>query len=113
MNQVIEKLAKFLRLEAERGYDNRAVFGGLENMLEPWQAEATEAQIPDSVIQVVISRLRDYPNLKPQSRREALGGLWTRLQSEFPELKEFSFGMSEVDPPKALFYFADIARNVG
>lgn len=98
MNQVIEKLAKFLKLEAERGYDNRAVFGGLQNMLEPWQAEASDAQIADSIIQVVISRLRDYPNLTPQSRREALGGLWTRLQSEFPELKDFSFEF----PPKTV-----------
>jgi ATP-dependent DNA helicase RecG len=93
MNQVIEKLAKFLRLEAERGYDNRAVFGGLQNMLEPWQAEAIEAQIEESIIQVVITRLRDYPNLTPPSRREALGGLWNRLKSEFPELSSFSFDL--------------------
>ena len=80
MNTVIEKLAKFLRLEAERNYDNRAVFGGLQNMLEPWKAEAIEAEVPESIIQVVISRLRDYPNLSPQSRGETLGGLWTRLK---------------------------------
>lgn len=90
MNAVIEKLAKFLRLEAERGYDNRAVFGGLQNMLEPWKAEATEAGISDSIIQVVITRLRDYPNLSPQSREDALGGLWNRLKSEFPDLSKLA-----------------------
>ena len=96
MNTVIEKLAKFLRLEAERNYDNRAVFGGLQNMLEPWKAEAIEAEVPESIIQVVISRLRDYPNLSPQSRGETLGGLWTRLKSEFPELSKLP---SEFPPP--------------
>jgi ATP-dependent DNA helicase RecG len=94
MNQVVEKLAKFLRLEAERGYDNRAVFGGLQNMLEPWQAEAKEAQIAESIIQVVVTRLRDYPNLSPPSRREVLGGIWNRLKSEFPELSNFEFELT-------------------
>jgi hypothetical protein len=28
MNPAVEKLIKYLRLEADRGYDNRAVVGG-------------------------------------------------------------------------------------
>jgi ATP-dependent DNA helicase RecG len=102
MNPAIEKLAKFLRLEAERGYDNRAVFGGLQNMLEPWQAEANEAEISKSIIQVVITRLRDYPKLTPQSRSEALGGLWNRLKSEFPELSDFSIELPPSSSPSEL-----------
>ncbi len=90
MNSVIEKLAKFLRLEAERGYDNRAVFGGLQNMLEPWKAEATESGISDSIIQVVVTRLRDYPNLSTKSREDALGGLWNRLKNEYPDLSKLA-----------------------
>jgi ATP-dependent DNA helicase RecG len=87
MQLVIEKLAKFLRLEANRGFDNRAVFGGLQNMLEPWEKEAQENKIPEQLIEVVLSRLRDYPKLSPQSRQEVLNGLWHRLCSEYPELK--------------------------
>jgi ATP-dependent DNA helicase RecG len=87
MQSPIEKLAKFLRLEANRGFDNRAVFGGLQNMLEPWKKEAQENQIPEQLIEVVLSRLRDYPKLSPQSRQEVLNGLWNRLCSEYPELK--------------------------
>jgi ATP-dependent DNA helicase RecG len=93
MQLPIEKLAKFLRLEANRGFDNRAVFGGLQNMLEPWKKEAQENRIPQQVIEVVLSRLRDYPKLSPQSRREVLNGLWHRLCSEYPELKSI---MSEI-----------------
>ena len=43
MNPAVEKLVKYLRLEADRGYDNRAVVGGLQCMLEPWETEARAA----------------------------------------------------------------------
>jgi ATP-dependent DNA helicase RecG len=100
MNPVITKLAKFLRLEAERSYDNRAVVGGLERMLEPWQAEASEHNLPQPLIEAVESRLRDYARLSPTSRRDVLQGLWHRLQQEAPELPEMDFplpGASETD----------------
>jgi ATP-dependent DNA helicase RecG len=93
MQLSIEKLAKFLRLEANRGFDNRAVFGGLQNMLEPWKVEAQQNQIPQPLIEAVLSRLRDYPKLSPQSRQEVLSGLWHRLCSEYPELQTV---MSEI-----------------
>jgi ATP-dependent DNA helicase RecG len=55
MPPVIEKLLKFLRLEADRGYDNRSVLGGLDQMLDPWQEEARQQEVPEAVIQVVVS----------------------------------------------------------
>ena len=85
---IIKKLVKFLQLEVERGYDNRAVFGGLESMLEPWEVEAKEADIPPKIIEIVISRLRDYPNLTVHSRKETLHGLLNRLSGEFPSLDD-------------------------
>jgi ATP-dependent DNA helicase RecG len=97
MKSTIEKLAKFLRLEADRGFDNRAVFGGLQNMLEPWEQEAQKDGIPDQISQVVKSRLRDYPKLSPQSRQEVLSGLWNRLCSEYPELKAIMTDVPKYD----------------
>jgi ATP-dependent DNA helicase RecG len=86
MPPVIEKLLKFLRLEADRGYDNRSVLGGLDRMLGPWEAEARQQEVPESVIQVVLSRLRDYPQLSPASRQEALRGVHARVRNAYPEL---------------------------
>lgn len=85
MPPVIEKLLKFLHLEAERGYDNRSVLGGLDRMLGPWEAEARQQNVPEAVIQVVVSRLRDYPQLSPASRQEALRGVHARLRKAYPE----------------------------
>ena len=83
MKPSILKLQKFFKLEADRGYDNRAVMGGLSRMLEPWEAEARQDGLPEELIAAVLSRLRDYNRLSPTSRQEALQGLWARIQSEF------------------------------
>ena len=82
MKPSLIKLQKFFKLEAERGYDNRAVLGGLSRMLEPWEAEARQDKLPDELIAAVMSRLRDYNRLSPASRQEVLQGLWSRIQSE-------------------------------
>lgn len=82
MKPSILKLQKFFKLESERGYDDRAVMGGLERMLEPWEAEARLDGLSEELISVILSRLRDYHRLSPTSRQEALQGLWHRIQAE-------------------------------
>ncbi|MGE5220784.1 MAG: hypothetical protein ACM3PY_00005, partial [Omnitrophica WOR_2 bacterium] len=82
MKPSLQKIQKFLKLEADRGYDNRAVMGGLDRMLVPWEAEARIDQLPEELIKVVVARLRDYATLSPKSRAEALEGLWRRIQRE-------------------------------
>ncbi len=80
MKASIEKLHKFFTLEAERGYDNGAVLGGLERMIEPWTNEARAEGLPEDLIQTVVTRLRDYRRLSPDSRREVLRGIWERVR---------------------------------
>ena len=79
MNSALERLSKIISLEAERGYDNRAVMGGLERILESWTQEAQAGGLPARAIQLVESRLRDYDRLSPASREEMLRGLWHNL----------------------------------
>lgn len=79
MKPSLLKLKKFFKLESERGYDNRAVLGGLESMLNPWEAEARADELPEDIIDAVVSRLRDYHRLSETSRQEALQGLWSRI----------------------------------
>jgi len=82
MKPSLVKLQKFFKLEAERGYDNHAVLGGLERILDRWEAEARMEELPEDLIQAVVERLRDYPHLAEKSRAEALDGLWRRIQRE-------------------------------
>jgi ATP-dependent DNA helicase RecG len=88
MKTSIQKLRKFFRLEAERGYDNKAVMGGLSNILSSWELEAREDQLPEQIIQAVISRLRDYHRLSEESREVALKGIWKRVNKESLQKKE-------------------------
>ncbi len=76
----VEKLHKFLSLEAQRGYDNGAVVGGLARMLENWENEARADGLPEDLIRAVNSRLRDYSRLTPASRADVLRGLWQRVR---------------------------------
>ena len=82
MKTSIKKLRKFFRLEAERDYDNKAVMGGLANILSSWELEAREDELPEQIIQAVISRLRDYHRLSEESREVALKGIWKRVNKE-------------------------------
>ena len=82
MKPSIHKLQKYINLEAERGYDNRAVMGGLDRILDRWQAEARMDGLPEELIEAVAARIRDYSRLAESSRAEVLDGLMRRLQRE-------------------------------
>jgi ATP-dependent DNA helicase RecG len=85
MRPSLQKLKKFILLEAQHNYDNRSVIGGFERMVEPWEAEAQTDAISQEMISAVHNRLLDYASLSPKSRYETLTGLWNRLQRESEE----------------------------
>ena len=88
MQQSLEKLRKFFRLEHGNGYENTAIIGGLAKMLDYWEGEARADGIQEEVIQAVMQRLRSYDGLSPQSRADALKGLWKRIGDTYPEAQQ-------------------------
>lgn len=88
MQTSLEKLRKFFRLEHENGYANTAIIGGLAEMLNYWEGEARADGIQEEVIQAVVQRLRSYDGLSPQSRADALKGLWKRIGDVYPEAQQ-------------------------
>ena len=85
MQPSLEKLRKFFRLEHENGYSNNAIIGGLAKMLNFWEGEARMDGVSEEVIQAVEQRLRSYDGLSPESRADALKGLWKRIGETYPE----------------------------
>jgi len=85
MRPSLQKLKKFILLEAQHNYDNRSVIGGFERMVEPWLAEAQADSLSADLISAVRNRIHDYAALSPKSRYETLNGLWNRLQHETEE----------------------------
>src|ERR1044072_2938637 len=88
MQPSLEKLRKFFRLEHENGYSDSAIIGGLAKMLDYWEGEARADHVQEEVIQAVVQRLRSYDGLSPQSRADALKGLWKRIGETYPEAQQ-------------------------
>lgn len=102
MKPSIQKLQKFFKLEAERGYDNHAVLGGLERMLDLWVPDARQEGVPEDLIQAIVARIRDYSRLTEKSRAESLQGIWRRIQrSESGLPLDASFDAEPVEAPSA------------
>ncbi len=72
MYSAIEKLQKFFNLEAERGYDNRAVVGGLDKILPSWEKEAQEIGLDQTIIQAVSEKLNAYEGFSLEEREAAI-----------------------------------------
>src|SRR3990172_9484234 len=86
MKASILKLKKFFRLEAERNYDNRSIFGGLYKGLQSWEAEARADGLAEDLLQAINVRLRSYEGLRPVERQKALIELWRKIEGEVGEV---------------------------
>ncbi len=95
MKPSVKKLQNIFKLEADREYDNGAVFGGLDKYLETWEPEARADQLNEALIQATLARIRDYPRLSQKSREESLKGLWRRFK------REEEIPSTELEPPAA------------
>lgn len=82
MKSSLQKLFNIFKLEVEHGYDNRAVIGGLDRIIDTWDAEARIDDLPEELINAIGSNLRNYPRLSASSRADVLEGLWHRLKKE-------------------------------
>src|SRR4029078_1137071 len=88
MQPSLEKLRKFFRLEHENGYSNSAIIGGLAKMLDYREGADRDDPLHEGVIQAVVQRLRSYEGLSPQSRADALRGLWKRIGENYTETQQ-------------------------
>ncbi|MBM4448344.1 MAG: DNA helicase RecG, partial [Chloroflexi bacterium] len=67
-----EPLRKILELEQKRGYDNTAVFGGLDRFLKNWAGQGAEAISDRRLLgrfQQLVARV-DYASLSGEQRRD-------------------------------------------
>ena len=72
MQRSTEKLYKIFKLEAEFGYSNKAVVGGLEKLTDTWTGEARADGLSEEDIHQVTSALNLYPNLDTLGRVHTL-----------------------------------------
>ncbi len=100
MPSSIEKLQKFFKLEAERGYDNRAVVGGLDKILPWWTKEAHADGMDPAMIQEIDRCLHEYETLDEQQRAQTVQTLLDKLDHIQPaERQENQRSQSEYTGP--------------
>jgi len=81
-NPATEKLLKILKLEAQTGYQDRAVTRGLQSFTSAWLSDAARNNIDPSWAESVAQAMREYSALADaEQRRAALEALTTRLRS--------------------------------
>src|SRR5574340_81719 len=77
----LEKLKKFLFLESERGFDNRAVVGGLDKILPTWMIDASGSGVPASTVQAVKAALERYPSQTIEERIASVEALLALIEA--------------------------------
>lgn len=70
MNTAIATLLKILKLEKQRNYDNRSVFGGIAKFTTIWRNEALLQNTPPDLIKKICDELQNYQNSTPQQRKD-------------------------------------------
>src|SRR5690242_17059108 len=81
-NSATEKLTKILKLEAERGYQDKAVTRGLASFATAWLADAAKTNIDPAWAESVADEMRTYSATTDVAiRRAALNALINRLHS--------------------------------
>jgi ATP-dependent DNA helicase RecG len=95
----IDKIRKFLKLETERGFDNKAVLGGLNKVVPAWEIEARNQKVEGNLIQEVVSRLGGYQLLDASARQETINYLMDLFLEYQPESVEPQVEVTE-DHPK-------------
>lgn len=99
MPTVVEILWKFLKLESETGFENRAVIGGLEKFLPTWNQGAAQLGIPQETIIRVAQLITEYGQISPQDRGQWINSLLAELQ----ELKQTGSALALSEKPAEKF----------
>jgi ATP-dependent DNA helicase RecG len=77
----IEHLTKILQTEAQRGYDNKSILGGLDKLANFWPTKAQQAGVDSTLITELTIWLQTYPQLGLAERQIELQGWLEALKN--------------------------------
>jgi len=90
MGDELHKYQKFLKLEIDRGFDNKAVLGGLSKIITSWQIDAGNAGLEPAIIKKVSELFTNYEGQVVSERKKSVNELLTILKKSPTEPKELS-----------------------
>ncbi|MBP7213865.1 MAG: DEAD/DEAH box helicase, partial [Anaerolineaceae bacterium] len=92
MQKLAEKYTKMFTQEAKLGYENKAIWGGIQALSKTWPSEARENGLDENLIPQISAIFDSYPDLDRQARREALLQICELLSIPQPLLPEANPG---------------------
>lgn len=90
MGDDLHKYQKFLKLEIDRGFDNKAVLGGFEKIIPSWQVDAASVGLTTKTINKVTGIFTEYANQPVNERKQSINQLLAILKKSALEIKENS-----------------------
>src|SRR5688572_7695906 len=72
MHPALDQLQKVLHLEAQNGYPNKAIIGGLPKMLSFWEPTARRGGLEPAIIGAIVEQIRAYPDQAEAERAAAV-----------------------------------------
>ncbi|MCE5208863.1 MAG: ATP-dependent DNA helicase RecG [Chloroflexi bacterium] len=81
MSSSLEKLYKFALLEKKRNFDDRAVFGGLQEILPAWVAEARSENIDLKIIAEISEKIENYKSQSCETRSKTIEDILELIQN--------------------------------
>jgi ATP-dependent DNA helicase RecG len=92
MAKAFKRLIRVLKLEADQGYQNKAVVGGIRQFATFWVGQAREEAIDEAdkvLIEQIAEVLVDYGKLPGlEARAEAIDSMMSRLKARSERLPE-------------------------
>lgn len=95
MHRSIEKIYKILKQEAELGFTNQAVVGGLEKLKDSWIGEARAEGVSEDAIQKISKHLETYSSLISTERQQVIKQIGHLL--DIPGLKHLATSKSNTN----------------
>jgi len=95
MHPSFVEISKFLKLEIKKGFNNKAIIGGMESMLPAWQVRALQSGADKSAVEQIVALLNDYPNLDIETREKRIQSVLELLNGKIKQEKNGTTVSSE------------------
>nr|HPL81373.1 hypothetical protein [Anaerolineaceae bacterium] len=112
MNKATEKLSRIFKLEAQQGFEDRAVMGGLVRLTQTWESDAREVAMDEKTIQFVSQKFSSYAQLSPVERKNLLIEIAEKLTMQ-DELNLQAFAVSDSMPDLSQALTVEDERQTG
>ena len=119
MHASFQELYKFLKLEAQKGFNNKAIVGGFESMIPAWQERALQADADQEKVTEIIALFEPYSNSDPETRKQIFRSVLEIIREPSESSSEKSIDSLQKKSkslsyqPKAVFAPLTVIQGIG